>query len=182
MSDLPKHLSLLRHANAVSDYSNSDADRVLSAQGINESRMLGQYMQSQSMDIDIVLCSPAKRTQQTLEYLSEAYTITNTVSHDILYNGSVGDYLYLIQSIDNEYKHPLIIAHNPSIYELVILLAAQGEDTEQEKISQGYAPATLSKIECACDLWKDIQPAENILKHVKEPSNNITSDTPRRWM
>ncbi len=101
---------------------------------------------------------------------------------DILYSGSVGDYLYEIQKCDDQYQNILLIAHNPSIYELIILLAAQGSDSVMQRLTEGYSPATLSVIDCVCESWANIQPAENTLSTLTNPMDYNAPARPTRWM
>ncbi len=159
-----KRIFALRHAMASSDFTDRDINRELTPQGIEDAHKLGETMAKRGYVPDVILCSPARRTKQTLEAVQKAFDDTKTIMPEILYTGSTGDYLHEIQQVSDAHKNILIIAHNPSIYELVILIAAQGEDSVFQKLSQGYAPATLSVIHCACDQWSDIQPAVNELK------------------
>ena len=101
---------------------------------------------------------------------------------DILYSGGPGAYLYEIQQISDDHNNILMVAHNPSIYELVILLAAQGHESVMQRLSGGYQPATLSVIECKCEKWADIQPAENELVSLIDPMDYNAPARPTRWM
>ena len=176
-----KRLFLLRHAMALSN-NEGDKSRELAPKGIEDALALGKWMLDQNYIPDAVLCSPAKRTRQTLENVKKNLQMPNASFPEILYNGVAGDYLYEIQKIDDEYKNIMIVAHNPSIYELVILLAAQGSDAIMQKISKGYPPASLSVIKCKCDSWRDIQPVENEIMNLVNPMDYNDSGRPTRWM
>ncbi len=177
-----KRLFLLRHALAISDHRGDDISRPLAPQGIQDAIALGEYMKQQNVTPDLVLCSGAKRTRETLEGLSQALNLEKTHFIDILYSGSIGDYLYEIQKIDTTYNSILVLAHNPCIYELVRLLAAQGEDHTQQRLMEGYQPATLSVIHCKCTDWASIQPVENELFHIASPIDYNAPARPTRWM
>ncbi len=163
-----KTLFLLRHANALND-SGLDKNRALSPKGVEDAKALGRLMDKQNFVPDMVVCSPAKRTRHTLKSLQSSLKTPQASFPEILYNGSAGDYLYEIQKIDDKYSKILIIAHNPSIYELVILLATQGSETLMQKLSEGYPPASLSVINCKCESWANIQPAGNELLSLMNP-------------
>ncbi|MCF6275831.1 MAG: histidine phosphatase family protein [Robiginitomaculum sp.] len=177
-----KRLFLLRHAIAVNEISDGDISRALAPKGKEDARALGQYMLDNSYVPDLVLCSPARRTRETLEGLQNHLEINNINKPDILYSGSTGDYLHEIQQCEDSHQNILIIAHNPSIYELLILLAAQGDDSMMQRLSEGYAPATLSIINCICEKWADIQPAENELYALVNPMDYNAPARPTRWM
>ncbi len=171
-----KRLFILRHAMALPN-SNGDKSRVLAPKGEHDAKVLGKRMTEQNLIPDNVLCSPANRTRQTLENLQQNLQVPKAIFPEMLYSGGVGDYLYEIQQVSDKHSNILIIAHNPSIYELVILLAAQGSDAMMQKLSEGYPPASLSVIECKCENWADIKPAENDLVILSAPMDYM--DKPR---
>lgn len=175
-----KRLFLLRHAMALSQGNDGDSGRSLAPKGLEDAQALGRMMVQNGYVPDVVLCSSAVRTRQTLSEALPDFADAKIV--DILYNGSVGDYLYEIQKIDDTHQNILMIAHNPCIYELVILLAAQGHDSVMQRLSEGYSPASLSIIHCECDKWADIQPAVNELVGLSNPMDYNAPARPTRWM
>lgn len=177
-----KTLFLLRHAVALGDNGGGDKSRVLAPRGVDDAAALGTFMQKKAYVPDMVLCSSAVRTRQTLERLKLPITSTQIRFEDMLYSGSTGDYLHLIQGVSDVYRRILVIAHNPSIYELLILLAAQGSDSVMQRLSEGYHPATFSVIHCRCMTWADIQPAENMLADFTDPMDYNAPPRPTRWM
>lgn len=179
-----KKLFLLRHAQAASAQSNGDKSRNLTPKGIDDARALGQEMHRCDFIPDMILCSGATRTKETLaEIMKSLDKATTEITYDdIIYSGSTGDYLHLIQNMDDAYQNVLMVAHNPSIYELAILLSGMGSDSVMQRLSEGYQPATLSAIEVSCEKWADIQPAENTLIHIMNPMDYNAPARPTRWM
>ncbi len=177
-----KRLFLLRHAMALSQSGDSDASRALAPQGVEDAQALGKMMVHKGYLPDVVLCSSAVRTRQTLAEVFPDIDTSKVMFIDILYDGSVGDYLYEIQKVDDDNQNILMVAHNPCIYELVVLLAAQGRDSVMQRLSEGYSPASLGVVHCACDKWADIQPAVNELDHLSNPMDYNAPARPTRWM
>src|SRR3546814_3844287 len=63
-----RELILLRHAHAEPPATGqSDLDRPLSAEGNAEAEAAGRWLQEQRLVPDLVLCSPSRRTRETLE-------------------------------------------------------------------------------------------------------------------
>lgn len=180
-SNSQKRLFLLRHAQALSDAPNDKA-RALSPNGVDDAQALGRLMAKQSYFPDIVLCSPALRTRQTLEALEEGFGARVSNNPEILYNGAAGDYLNEIQKVSDEYSDILLVAHNPSVYELVIRLSDPDQDSMMQRLSAGYQPATLSVLDCSCSSWKDIQFGANELSYLAEPLDYNAPARPTRWM
>lgn len=176
-----RRLFLLRHAQA-SSISGDDKARSLTPKGRDDAQALGIAMRDKKLIPDYILCSSAMRTKQTLEGIQRTLGIENVSFSDVLYNGSAGDYLHCIQQADDTHQNILIVAHNPSIYDIVILLGGLGPDPVLQRLSEGYSPATLSVIECSCEKWTDIKPVENTLTHILNPFDYNSGDRPTRWM
>jgi len=167
-----KRLYLLRHADSPDMPGVKDIDRELSALGAEQAPALGQYMKAKNFVPDMVLCSSAHRTRVTLDGILQHIDVANVKYLPILYVGSVGDYLAQIQECDDNYKSILVVAHNPSIFGLVALLAeAQDEVLAQRLATGGYAPATLSVLDVPVDKWAQIQPSQCPLVHMADPSD-----------
>ncbi|MFY8201813.1 MAG: SixA phosphatase family protein, partial [Pirellula staleyi] len=77
-----KKLFLMRHAKSDwADASLSDKDRPLNARGRASATLMAQWMQSHQSVPDVVLCSTALRTRQTLELLTENWSSGSTEIH-----------------------------------------------------------------------------------------------------
>ena len=63
-----KNLYLVRHANAYPSIEN-DKERILTPQGVKEVKAVAQKILQKDFAIDIVICSTATRTKQTLHHL-----------------------------------------------------------------------------------------------------------------
>ena len=62
-----RRLILLRHAKSSWDYADlADVDRPLSERGRTAARAMGSYLRAHPIRPDLVLCSPAARTRETL--------------------------------------------------------------------------------------------------------------------
>lgn len=179
-----KTLYLLRHAQALpSSAAVSDFDRVLSPKGIEDAKKLGEILKQQNTSIDLIKCSSAKRTQQTIEtVLSTFGQSVHTEYSKSIYSAHVGDLFAMIQSVDNKIENLMIVGHNPTIYELVSRLAASGSNTVFDSLAHGYAPATLTIIETGVDKWADIDPDKCEAKTVLDPSDYNAPERPTRWM
>ena len=63
-----RELILLRHAHAeAAATGQADLDRPLSAEGLAEAEAAGRWLASNRLVPDCVLCSPSRRTRETLE-------------------------------------------------------------------------------------------------------------------
>ena len=152
-------LFLLRHAQAAGSFDVDDHARTLTAHGIEQSQNVTKHLP----EIDLALCSDALRTKTTLETIEQAgVVIAKTHYSNDLYNAPTGTLLAHIQQAGTA-ENLLLIAHNPAIHQLAVMLNDDDKNALSNKLIYGYAPATLSVFECNIDNWANIQPHENRL-------------------
>ena len=176
-----KTLYILRHAQSVPSGHDGDKARKLTPKGVEDAKVLGQTMARKNYTPDFALCSTAIRTQQTLAQVMESFDPVPTETSDILYSHSATQYLQEIQEIQGNPDSVLLVAHNPSIYELVILLSGKGEERYMNRLMGGYAPGTLSVLSCPCDNWADLTLAQNEFTDILEPIDYNAEARPTRW-
>jgi phosphohistidine phosphatase len=142
---------LLRHAEAASPSGVSDRDRPLTDKGRVDAKCLGEVMRTREFTPDVILCSPARRTRETLEGLAFENVPTNFL--EALYNAPPENLLNALCQVNDACESVLLIAHNPSIPTLAAALAGSGDPASLMKLNSGYAPATLSILTCRVDDW-----------------------------
>ena len=119
---LKKQLLLLRHAKSEGmSTSKADIDRLLLPSGKDHAHQIGHYIQTTIGTPDRILCSPAQRTQQTLEKLQ--LPPTNIRIEPTLYGAYASTLLQRIEEQSNAITILLLIGHNPSISQLASRLA-----------------------------------------------------------
>jgi phosphohistidine phosphatase SixA len=140
-----RYLTIVRHCKATSAKAGgSDYDRALSERGIRQSEQLRSW----ALDPEALgrfgpttaLVSGAARTRETY---SRAFDDTPFVVEchfsDLIYNGardvSAEDLLSDLASIDPVRTSLLVVAHNPSVYELLASLAIK---TPKSVLRDGY--------------------------------------------
>ncbi len=173
-----KKILIMRHGTSPSASGIRDFQRPLSEQGLEESKDIGKLCKHKQFIPDHILCSDAQRTQQTLsafnQGLSTDKTISTTLSNQI-YIGSVGDYLYLLQSLPSHVNTVLLIGHNPIIPSLIGTLSepnTSDEDTYRQLMGP-YYPATLAVCETnkQLDSWENLSPRGCALKNIYLPKH-----------
>lgn len=147
-----KRLFLLRHALASwPSIGAKDFDRPLDPSGFAIIDELAQQIAAQNMIPEVILCSTALRTRQTLAHLQPFWRKIPVVEFsDRLYSGSASDYLQAIQDLG--YLYPqcqslMLIGHNPSIEDLTFALTSNQSDMVFERLRAGFPTAGLAVIE-----------------------------------
>ena len=86
-----RELILLRHAHAEpATTGQSDLDRPLSPQGLAEAEAVARWLKEQGLVPDRVLCSPARRTRETLEAVMDAIGYVEQRLEERIYEATPG--------------------------------------------------------------------------------------------
>lgn len=134
-----RELILLRHAHAESlRAGEDDAARSLSARGIVEAQDAGHWLSEHKALPARVLCSPASRSRQTLEY---ALGKVAAKMEPRIYEATAGELVALIDE-NADAERLVLVGHNPGFETLVALLA-----TGQSGDFRGVPPGGVAWIE-----------------------------------
>ena len=117
-----RELILLRHAHAVpASPGQADLDRPLSPEGLAEAEAAGRWLAEHGLVPDCALCSPARRTRETLEAVLGVIGYIDQRLEPSIYEATPGALIALADAhCDSE--RLLVVGHNPGIEQLVALL------------------------------------------------------------
>ncbi|MEM1243650.1 MAG: histidine phosphatase family protein [Pseudomonadota bacterium] len=116
-----KTLCLVRHATAENNYSyDEDLIRPLQECGCDDAKRMAKNLANCPFQPQLIIASPAKRTQETARIFAAAYNINASAIKTVekIYEASVENLLDVIQAIDDQYDKVLLVGHNPGISEL----------------------------------------------------------------
>ena len=156
-------LFILRHAQAASPAGTEDKHRPLTTQGMADERALGKLMKAKMYQPDFVVCSPARRAQQTYRRLTESLGEIPMVSPAAVYYTTVSQLYEELKKVDGNMRSLLLISHNPSIHGLAKFLAGIGTDDSMLRLNAEYKECTLTVLQCPIDGWVTLMPNENDL-------------------
>jgi phosphohistidine phosphatase len=163
---MPKTLYLVRHAKSSwAEAGLGDYARPLNQRGLRDAQEMGQRLKARKVYPDLILCSPAKRTRETLDQLiQEIGGPMDIVRFDeSIYEASAETLLNLAQSLPEPCASAMFIGHNPSIGRL----ANQLSDAHIERMPT-CAIATLG---IASHHWRDIGSCPTRLLAFDSPKN-----------
>jgi phosphohistidine phosphatase len=116
---MPKReLILIRHTKSSwTDFNVSDFEHPIKEDRIDDAINMAARLKKMDVKPDLIICSPAKRTQQTANYFCEKlkYKVEQMQLDKRIYESSPEDILQVVQEIGAENKTVLLIGHNPSI-------------------------------------------------------------------
>jgi phosphohistidine phosphatase len=127
---MTRRLILLRHAK--SDWPDvPDRDRPLAKRGRRDAPRIGRWLHDHGYLPDVVICSPARRTEQTWELVAPELAGAPSVRFEPrAYAASALTLRSLLQELPGRYRTALLIAHNPGLSQLAASLAGSpaGDD------------------------------------------------------
>jgi phosphohistidine phosphatase SixA len=117
-----RELILLRHAHAEPpDAGQADLDRPLSPEGLAEAEAAGRWLAEQGLVPDRVLCSPARRTRETMEAVLGAIGYVEQRLDDAIYDATPGTLAALADN-HRDAERLLLVGHNPGLERLAALM------------------------------------------------------------
>ena len=117
-------LHLLRHAKSTWKEGVEDHERHLSRRGREAARQVGRHLPATVGTLDLVLCSSARRTRETLELvLAELAVRPPSAIEDELYEAGREELIDRLRHLTEGIANVLLIGHNPGLHELAVALA-----------------------------------------------------------
>jgi phosphohistidine phosphatase len=161
-----KRLALLRHAK--SSWSDSDLDdheRPLNGRGRRAAAQMGRYLREHELVPELVLCSSALRTRQTLDLLALGDRPVVRIE-DVLYAASASTLLGRLRLVEDDVGSVLLIAHNPGIQDLARSLTGG-----RGGIGEKYPTGALADLEVDAASWEQLGPATATLHAFVAPKD-----------
>jgi phosphohistidine phosphatase len=151
-------LSLLRHAK--SSWKNPtlpDRERPLATRGQNDAPAMGRAMAERGIDPELVLCSSARRTVDTLALvLPELKVEPKVVYEDALYHASPAEMLQMLREIQPGANRVMIVGHNPELQAFALDLVGSGPKHLRERLEEKFPTTALAVINFTAGLWSSV--------------------------
>ena len=149
-----KTLLLLRHAKA--GVGAPDRDRGLTGRGRRQSAAAGRYLAAEDLLPDLVFCSDARRTRETLDGLGLEGGAAVHLAPD-LYDGHVPELLALVRGVKPaSVSRVLVIGHNPTISDTGRFLAREGEASSLSRLGLGMPTSGLAVLKFEAAEWSAV--------------------------
>lgn len=154
-------LLLLRHAKSSWDEPRlADIERPLAPRGHRAAQLIAEAIEARGFRPNRVLCSPARRTRETLAALI-AHLGDDDMEIEIthgLYEPHSGDYHEAIAEHGGDAETLLVIGHNPAMHRTALLLADSGERTLVAEIAAKFPTAALAVLDFELAHWSELHP------------------------
>ena len=166
-----RRLLLLRHAKSSwSDPDLPDRERPLAARGRRAAAALGARLAQRRLPIDRVLCSPARRTRETLALLALEPTIPVDYG-ETLYLASARTLLARLRRLSPRVHSVLVIGHDPGLEHLAHLLAERGRKQALLRLSEGFKTGALAELRAPDEGWRALRAGSAYLERFTRPKD-----------
>jgi phosphohistidine phosphatase len=153
-----RRLLLVRHAkSAWDDPSLADHDRPLSPRGVRALPRLCEHVASSGHRPQLVLCSPSRRTLETLCGLRAAVPRRAPIAVEPqLYGAPAGTLLARLRKIDDRVDCAVLIGHNPGLEELADRLVGAGDEKLRRQLAAKFPTAAVATLSFPAP-WSDLR-------------------------
>jgi phosphohistidine phosphatase len=157
-------LTLFRHAK--SDWTPpgfgqaplADKERPLGSRGLRDAPRMAAWMHDSGIRPDMILCSTAVRTRQTLDLVKSAVATPGTVIElrDDLYLAEAADLIEHIKAADDRFAHVMLIGHDPGMHATALKLVGAGDQTALRALAAKFPTAGVAVIDFAFRRWQSL--------------------------
>jgi phosphohistidine phosphatase len=153
-----KTLVLMRHAKSAWDNADlPDIDRPLSPRGQKAAPLMGERLKKAGYRPDIVLCSTAKRTRETLNLMAATLPKQAKIQQfKELYMAVPREMLNIVAKSPDSAETVMLIGHNPGIGSLAAWLAGNGDSELLGKIRRKFPTAAIAVLTFEVAHWSEL--------------------------
>ncbi|MGZ8625899.1 MAG: SixA phosphatase family protein [Actinomycetota bacterium] len=153
---MTRRLLVLRHAKSSWDEpSRPDHERPLTARGRRAADRVGEHLRSSGTLPDVVLCSSALRTRETLQRL--ALGAADVHVEDGLYGAGEDELLARLRDVAEDAGTVLLVGHNPGVHGLAVELAGPDLGEAASRLREKFPTAGLATFELQ-GTWRELGP------------------------
>lgn len=168
---------LLRHAKSDwADPGVKDHDRPLNARGREAAPEMAGYIKAKRYMPDLVLCSTARRTVETLELVKPMLRAGVAVKLEAgLYLAEPSQLMERLRRVEDGVASVMFVGHNPGIAQFAIELSAGPENAEQERLHrrmrEKFSTCALAVVTIATRSWRDVRAGRGALADFMRPKD-----------
>jgi phosphohistidine phosphatase len=146
-----RRLVLVRHAKAKAEADDGDGDvaRPLTARGRRDAAAVGRWLVCEALVPDLVVCSQARRAQETWTAASSELDDPPPVRVEpALYESTVATLTDVVAGTGPAVQTLVVVGHDPTISEAASALAGEGSDgTALVAVRAGMSTSGLAVLE-----------------------------------
>jgi phosphohistidine phosphatase len=115
-----------------------------------------QHLRAGDLNVDLVLCSPARRTRETWDGIRHGLPVAPEVRFvSEIYEATADELLDVLHQVDRRYASVLLIGHNPGMEDLAGGLVAGGKPKALGRLDEGFPTGALAVLSLDVG-WADL--------------------------
>ncbi len=164
-------LMLLRHAKAEPGSARlADQDRPLSGRGQSDAPRMGAWISEHDLVPDLVVCSTARRTRETLTLVTPAFGRDVPASFDpAVYEATTARLLTVLRRTPAAPRRLMLIGHNPGLEDLALDLMGDAEPGVAERLRAKFPTCGLAVLDLPVAAWAQLTPRSARLTQYMAP-------------
>jgi len=172
-----KRLHLLRHAKSSwDDPGLEDHDRPLAPRGHRAAAAMAGHLAARELRPDLVLCSTARRTRETLDYLIPLLDSLTVRFERSIYVFDAAQLLKRIRLVPEHVDDLLVVGHNPALADLAGALTDSQPEQGREarmlaRMREKFPTAAFASIELTVASWANVGRNGGHLVHYQRPKD-----------
>lgn len=152
-----------------------DFERPLNARGRHAAPIMAAWLASRGWHPELVLCSTAARTRETLELTREILAPSTVQTERSLYLASAQMLRRCLRRIDDAVSRAMIIAHNPGLEDLAHALD-RGLGEPSSRLRAKFPTAAMAWFRVDIMRWRDCFDADVVLVEFMTPGGIVGDD------
>lgn len=153
-----RKLIIMRHAKSDwKDHSLADFDRPLNKRGAKDAPRIAQWMVTQNLKPDILICSPALRARQTASEIIKHLKLpeTSVVFDKQMYLASTNTLFNIVRTQNDECGTVMLVGHNPGLENLALAITEDQMPHQFDGSLMTTANIFLFRVETS---WSNLKP------------------------
>ena len=164
----------MRHGEAEGSGAGSDAARALTPSGISDCRGLAEKLAGDGAAWDAILCSSARRARESAECMAGSMAAAPALDiRDTLNLAGTYTLLAALRGLPDEVGSVLLVAHNPGVHALVLMLAAGGGGRAARRAARDFPPGALARLAFDGEGWARLAPGGADLREYLTPRDTL---------
>jgi phosphohistidine phosphatase len=172
-------LAVFRHAKSAYPQGVPDHDRPLSARGVADARVAGEWLREHVGVPDHVVVSTARRARGTWTVAAAPLGYIGAAGYDAVspgpltvdprvYEATATRLLTVVRELPGRVRTAVLVGHLPGVGELVGLLAGSGDEDAAQRLADKYATCGIAVLEFPGG-WPDLGPGDAYLRAFAVP-------------
>ena len=148
-------LTLLRHAKSSwSDPSLDDFDRPLNPRGKEARDAITTWFREHDVRPDLIICSPSKRTRQTLKPVKKLWDPRPEIVYDPkVYEASANDLRNVLRKAASTHRSIMLVGHNPGLQMLALDLVDDPMAGPGRQLASKFPTGAIARLTADTDSW-----------------------------